>query len=260
MTSLSHRLDALRLLRRSSVLLLTLFMLAAAGCDSADDEPTPTTGTISGSISLPAGAGGDIGNTRVALFESIDEFERNIPTFTAATDASGNFSFSNINPGSYFVSAWKDNNNSSDIDGGDYFGVIGTNQIEGFVPNRQQVVAGENTGFNFTILVLPTSTSGVLTGSYSGTTDGVTLSLTLTDNGGSISGSGTFGDATDTFAVSVAGTRNGSTATLQVSSPELVPLTFTGTVSSNGSSFTGNLTGTGSDGSSILIPFTLIRA
>ena len=236
------------LLRRSSALVLMLFALAAAGCDSSE-EPPPTTGTISGTITLPQGAGGDIVNTRVSLFESLDEFENNSPTFTTATDASGSFSFENINPGSYFVAAWEDNNNSSVIDGGDYFGVIGTNQIEGFVPTRQQVIIGENTGFNFTIFVLPPGFGVSVTGTYSGSSQGSTLSMTLTDTNGSVTGSGSI----DGIAFTVTGSRNDLNVTLQISSPQLVPLTFTGTLAS----LTGNLTGTGNDGSPISIPFTL---
>ena len=156
-------------LRRPTVLLLALLTFAVTGCDSGSNEPAPTTGTISGTITLPAGAGGDIVNTRVSLFETLDEFTANSPTFTASTDASGNFTFNNINPGSYFISAWKDNNNTARIDGGDFFGVIGTNQVEGFVPTRQQVIVGMNTGFNVTILILPPGFGVSVTGTYTGT-------------------------------------------------------------------------------------------
>jgi len=238
-------------LYRVSAAFLFLLVLTVTGCDSSD--PQPTTGTINGTIALQQGAGGDIVNTRVALFESVDEFERNVPTFTTATNASGEFTFENINPGSYFISAWKDNNNSGVIDGGDFFGVIGTNQIEGFVPARQQVVAGQNTGFNVTILVLPPGFGISVTGTYSGSTQGITLTMTLTDTNGTITGSGTI----DGTPFTVTGSRNNLNVTLQISSPQLVPLTFTGTLANDASSLTGNLTGTANDGSPISIPFTL---
>lgn len=232
------------------VLLLAL-PFALTSCDSSD--PEPTTGTITGTIALPAGAGGDIVNTRVSLFASLDEFEANSPAFTATTDAQGNFSFENINPNSYFVAAWKDNNNTAVIDGGDFFGVIGTNQVEGFVPTRQQVVAGQNTGFNFTILILPPGFGVSLTGTYSGSSQGITLSMTLTDTNGNITGSGTV----DGTPFTVTGSRNDLSVTLQISSPQLVPLTFTGTLAADASTLTGTLAGTGNDGTPISIPFTL---
>lgn len=229
------------LLSRPAVLVLTLFMLAAAGCDSA--EETPTTGTITGAISLPAGAGGDIVNTRVSLFASLDEFEANSPAFTTTTDAQGNFSFENINPNSYFVAAWKDNNNSAVIDGGDFFGVIGTNQVEGFVPTRQQVVAGQNTGFNFTILILPPGFGLSVTGTYNGTSaSGDVYSLTLTENAGNVTGSGTILSEGQTFPVTTSGTFNPPTLTLSLAVQNVGNLPFTGTVSDDGSTITGTVT------------------
>lgn len=240
-------------LRRAAALLLALVVLALAGCDSSDSSPPPdddppppptTTGSISGTISLPAGAGGSIENTRVSLFESVDEFERNLPTFTAATNSSGSFSFENINPGSYFIAAWKDNNNNGVIDGGDYFGVIGTNQIEGFVPQRQQVVAGQNTGFNITILILPPGYGVSVTGSYSGSSQGLTLSMTLTQSGTSVSGSGQI-IAGEVYPVSVSGSFNAPNVNLTLANPQLAPITLQGTVSNDGRSINATLNGAG---------------
>lgn len=235
----------LRPLGLLTALALTLTLTA---CDSGggDSEPPPTTGTISGTIALPAGAGGSIGNTRVSLFESIDEFERNVPTFTAAADANGSFSFSNINPDSYFVSAWKDNNNNSIVDGGDYFGVIGTNQIEGFVPRRQQVVAGANTGFDVTILILPPGYGVTVTGTYAGASDGIAVNLTFTESSGNVSVSGTLRDAQNTFNVSGSGTFNAPNLSATLTSPQLQePVQMTGTVSNDGRTINATMNGSG---------------
>lgn len=226
-------------------LLFVLFLVlpfALTSCDSSED-PQPTTGTITGTITLPAGAAGDIVNTRVSLFASLDEFEANSPAFTATTDAEGNFSFENINPNSYFVAAWKDNNNSATIDGGDFFGVIGTNQVEGFVPTRQQVVAGQNTGFNFQILILPPGFDVTVTGTYNGTSvSGDVYSLTLTENAGNVTGSGTILSGGQTFPVTVSGTFNPPTLTLSLTVQNVGTLPFTGTVSDDGSTITGTVT------------------
>lgn len=231
-------------LYRVSAAFLFLLVLTVTGCDSSD--PQPTTGTINGTIALQQGAGGDIVNTRVALFESVDEFERNVPTFTTATNASGEFTFENINPGSYFISAWKDNNNSGTIDGGDFFGVIGTNQIEGFVPARQQVVAGQNTGFNVTILVLPPGFGISVTGTYSGSNQGITVTLTLTESGGSVTGSGSIVEGANTFPVTVSGTFNAPNVNLTLTSAQLqAPVQLTGTVSNDGRTINGTMNGSG---------------
>lgn len=233
-------------LYRAAAAALFVLALTVTGCDSSDNDPQPTTGTISGTIRLPQGAGGDIVNTRVSLFESIDEFERNISTFTTATDAGGSFTFNNINPGSYFISAWKDNNNSGVIDGGDYFGVIGVNQIEGFVPTRQQVVIGQNTGFDITILILPPGFGVSVTGTYSGSNQGVTVTLTLTESGGTVTGSGTIVEGANTFPVTVAGTFNAPNVNLTLTSAQLqAPIQLTGTVSNDGRTINGTMNGSG---------------
>lgn len=233
-------------LRRALALCFAFALVTVTGCDSGDSDPPPTTGTISGRISLQQGAGGDIVNTRVALFESIDEFERNVPTFTTATNSEGEFTFENINPDSYFLSAWKDNNNSGDIDGGDYFGVIGTNQIEGFVPTRQQVVIGQNTGFDVTILVLPPGYGISVTGTYAGSNQGVTVTLTLTESSGNVTGSGSIVEGQNTFPVTVSGSFNAPNLNLSLTSPQLQgPITLTGTVADNGSSINGTMNGSG---------------
>lgn len=242
------------LLRRAPTLFLALALVVVTGCDSGGSEPQPTTGTVSGRISLPQGAGGDIVNTRVALFESLDEFERNVPTFTTATNAAGEFTFENINPDSYFISAWKDNNNSGFIDGGDYFGVIGTNRIEGFVPSRQQVVAGQNTGFDVTILVLPPGFGVSVTGRYAGSNQGITVDLTLTETSGNVTGSGTLSDAQNTFNVNASGSFDAPNINLTLSSAQLQEnITLTGTVADNGSSINATLNGSGLNNFSITL-------
>ena len=154
--------DLPRLLRRSTVLLLTLFLLAAAGCDSADTvdpeppPPTPTTGTISGRISLPAGSNGSTSNTRVAIYQNFDDWENDRVLRQVAAGGDGSYAFDNVNPGSYYFDAWKDNNNNSAIaDSGDFFGVLGQNILGGFRPTPQEVRAGENVGFDFQIFIIP---------------------------------------------------------------------------------------------------------
>lgn len=241
MTNLQLRTSGL--VRRITLLCFTFAVLVLAGCDSTE---SPTTGRITGTITLPEGAGGDIVNTRVALFETIDEFDLNVPTFTTSTSATGDFSFNNINPDSYFISAWKDNNNTSFIDGGDYFGVIGTNRIEGFVPSRQQVVAGENTGFDVTILVLPVGFGVSVSGTYTGSASGINVSLSLTDTGGTITGAGSVVEGANNFPVTVTGTFNAPNLNLTLTSAALAgPVQLTGTVANNGASINATLNGSG---------------
>lgn len=232
-----------RSLRRSAPLVLALFMLLAVGCDSSD--PEPTTGSISGSIALPAGAAGDIVNTRVSLYETLDEFRNNAATFSTTANTEGTYTFENINPDSYFLAAFKDNDNSGDLSGGDFYGYLGGGPIDPdqATPQRQQVVAGQNTGIDFVIQVVPPGFGISVTGTYSGTGNGFTLSLTLTENSGAVSGSGTI-NVGQSIPLTVSGTFNAPNVNLTLAS-QFDPITLAGTVSDDGNTINATLSGSG---------------
>ena len=231
------------LLRRSPVLVLAFFVLLAAGCDTAEDEPT--TGTITGTITLPQGAGGDVVNTRVALFETLDEFRDNVATFSTTAGADGSYTFENINPDSYFLAAFKDNNNSGAIDAGDFYGYLGGGPLEPneATPQRQQVVAGQNTDINFVIQIVPAGFGVEVTGTYTGSGNGFTLSLMLTENAGTITGSGTI-NVGQAVPLTVSGTFNAPNVNLTLSS-QFDPIALTGTVSDDGDTINATLNGSG---------------
>lgn len=142
------------------VLLLAL-PLALTGCDSSDSDPDPdpdpdpTTGTISGVISLPPGSAGSTSNTRVAIYQDFDDWQNDRFFRQIGAGQDGSYSFDNVNPGTYYFDAWKDNNNNGAIDTGDFFGVLGQNSLGNFRPTPQEVRAGENAGFSFQIFIIP---------------------------------------------------------------------------------------------------------
>jgi hypothetical protein len=223
------------------VLLLAL-PLALTACDSSD--PEPTTGTISGAISLPSGAAGDIVNTRVALFETLDEFRNNAETFSATADADGTYRFENINPDSYFLAAFKDNDNSGDLSSGDFYGYLGGGPLDPAqaTPQRQQVTAGENVGIDFVIQIVPPGFGLTVTGTYTGTSaSGDAYNVTLTENAGTVTGTGTIVSQGQTFPVTTTGTFNPPNISLSFAIQNVGTLPFTGTVSDDGSSITGLL-------------------
>ncbi|NNG26185.1 MAG: hypothetical protein HKM87_01555 [Ignavibacteriaceae bacterium] len=81
----------------------------------------PTNATITGVGSLPPGVPGSISNTRVALYISQADWAADATFAFVACDASGNYTLSNIVPGTYYMDAWKDNNaNFIWGDSGDY--------------------------------------------------------------------------------------------------------------------------------------------
>lgn len=234
------------LLRRSAVLVLALFTLTVVGCDSSD--PEPTTGSISGSIALPAGAAGDIVNTRVSLYETLDEFRNNASTFSTTANAEGTYTFENINPDSYFLAAFKDNDNSGDLSAGDFYGYLGGGPIEPdqATPQRQQVVAGQNTGIDFVIQIVPPGFGVSVTGTYAGTNQGISVTLTLTETSGTVTGTGTIVEGANTFPVTITGTFSAPNVNLNMTSPQLQgPVQLTGTVSDDGSTINATMNGSG---------------
>jgi hypothetical protein len=139
---------------------LFIFIFLFAGCSEDEDNPvtptpTPTTGTIGGVISLPVGAGGDITNTRVAIYQSYDDWLNDRVLTSCACASGGAYSFANVTPGTYYLDGWKDNNNNLIIDTGDFFGVYGSGTYPNFTVSPFSVAAGQTTAINATIFVVP---------------------------------------------------------------------------------------------------------
>ena len=86
-----------------------LAFLAACGGNSVVAAPDGIAGT------LTAPAGSDISGTIVGA--CVGE-----SCITATADASGNYSITGLTPGQYQIIAWKDVNQSQQIDAGDYVG------------------------------------------------------------------------------------------------------------------------------------------
>ena len=138
-------------------LALSALVLTVAACDSADPiapEPQATTGTVSGRISLPIGSGGDLSNTRVAMYADDDDWANDQYVLQVAAGSDGSFTFNNVVPGTYYFDAWKDNDNSGGFSNGDYFGVLGSVSAAGANLTPMQVAAGQSTAVNFQISIL----------------------------------------------------------------------------------------------------------
>lgn len=118
-------------------------------------QPTPTTGIISGRISLPAGASGDLNNTRVAIYASYADWLADRVLRFVAASSGGTYAFANVTPGTYYLDAWKDNNNNTAFDAGDFWGVYGSGSYPNYQLSPFSVAAGQTTAINFTIFVIP---------------------------------------------------------------------------------------------------------
>lgn len=115
-----------------------------------------TTATATGTGSLPPGVAGAIGNTRVALYTDLNNWNFDITFAFAACDASGNYTISNFVPGNYFMDAWKDNDNNGQWgSSGDYVWVFGSGSYPNYTLSEKSFPAGSPVTTNFEIFIVP---------------------------------------------------------------------------------------------------------
>lgn len=145
---------------RKAIVLLLVLLLGLLFLSCGSDEPTapaPTTGTISGTLSLAPGMSGELNNTRVAIYSSYDDWLNDRTLMFVAASGSGNsatYSMSNVTPGTYYLDAWKDVDNSGTWNSGDLFGVYGTTQWPNPTLSPFSVSAGQTATINVSCIVL----------------------------------------------------------------------------------------------------------
>ena len=152
-----------------SLMTLGIFlMFLYGGCESATDPATTTTvatttvattvsttATATGTGSLPPGVAGSIGNTRVALYISEADFWADATFAFIGCDATGNYTLTPIVPGTYYMDAWKDNDNSGNWTFGDYFWWNGSGAYPAAITLAPlQFTAGANTK-DFQVILIP---------------------------------------------------------------------------------------------------------
>jgi hypothetical protein len=138
------------------------------GCSEETDPVAPTTSvatttttvsttaTATGVGSLPPGVSGAIGNTRVALYTDLNNWNLDITFAFTACDASGNYSIGNFVPGNYFMDAWKDNdNNGAWGSSGDYVWVFGSGSYPNYTLSEKSFPAGTPVVTNFEVFIVP---------------------------------------------------------------------------------------------------------
>lgn len=101
---------------------------------------------VTGTASFVAGVSGDLSNAKVSLYTSLENFELNQPVRSVAVQGSGGsvtFTISDILPGNYYLSVWKDNNNSQQLDNKDFIGIYGEINLGAYNFSELQVSAGQ---------------------------------------------------------------------------------------------------------------------
>ena len=89
--------------------------------------PAPT--EIRGTVELEVGQSGDLSNALVSLYADLNDFANNLPMKTDGAEGSGGtaaFVFDSLPEGTYYLSVWKDNDNSASVNDGDFYGWYGS--------------------------------------------------------------------------------------------------------------------------------------
>lgn len=121
---------------------------------------------ITGTASFIAGVSGNLENAKVSIFTSLENFELNQPVkWTAANGSGGSVSFAltDILPGNYYLLVWKDNNNSADIDNGDFVGIYGKVNLGSWNLTEIQIAEGQTFTCEIEMWILDLNTDPVIT-------------------------------------------------------------------------------------------------
>jgi len=140
------------------LLFALILVVSAVSCGGDEAEPTPTTGTISGTLSLQAGMSGDLNNTRVAIYADLVDWANDLVLVSVGASGGGGsatFTLSNLTPGTYYLDAWKDVNNNTLFDTGDLYGWYGSSAYPGGSISPLMVSAGQTTTVTIQMIVLP---------------------------------------------------------------------------------------------------------
>ncbi len=114
---------------------------------------------ITGTASFQAGVNGDLNNSKVSLYTSLDNWNVNNPIKFGAVSGSGasaTFTIIGVNPGNYFLDIWKDNDNDGVwASSGDYVGWYGTGGLSNFALSEFQISQGQTFIANVAMYIVP---------------------------------------------------------------------------------------------------------
>lgn len=114
---------------------------------------------ITGTASFQAGVNGDLNNSKISLYTSLDNWNINNPIKFGAVSGSGastTFTITGVNPGNYFLDIWKDNDNDGVwATSGDYVGWYGTGGLSNFALSEFQISQGQTFVANIAMFIVP---------------------------------------------------------------------------------------------------------
>jgi uncharacterized protein (TIGR02145 family) len=113
---------------------------------------------ITGTASFPAGTGGDLGNAKVSIYNTIESWENESPAAFGVVTGSGasvTFTLPVAVPGIYFFDVWKDNDNNGFFSSGDYYGWQGPgNYNDGTQPAQFSIGQGQTLNFTVNMITI----------------------------------------------------------------------------------------------------------
>jgi hypothetical protein len=127
--------------------------IIVTGCKKKED---PTTGTITGTATFPAGTSGDLSNAKASLYTGLTEWQNNIPVKYVAVSGSGaavSFTLNDIVPGTYYLDVWKDIDNTATWTANDFVGWYGSGGLGSITLTPLQVTAGGTFTTNVTMYI-----------------------------------------------------------------------------------------------------------
>ncbi|MBN1340370.1 MAG: PKD domain-containing protein [Bacteroidales bacterium] len=112
---------------------------------------------VTGTASFPAGTNGDLGNAKVSIYTSWDNWFNNQPLKFVAVTGTGpnvNFTMTDIVQGAYYLDVWKDNDNDANWSIGDFVGWFGSGGLGSPNLTQFQISEGETKNVNITMYIL----------------------------------------------------------------------------------------------------------
>lgn len=110
---------------------------------------------VSGNASFLAGTAGDLSNSKVSLYTSLDNWDINSPIkFGAVTGSGASVTYRlSANPGNYYLDIWKDNDNNGSWSTGDFIGWYGSGGLGSTSLTEIQLQQAQNFTSNITMYI-----------------------------------------------------------------------------------------------------------
>ncbi|MGB4205515.1 MAG: Ig-like domain-containing protein [Bacteroidales bacterium] len=120
----------------------------------------PPVTQVTGTARFPAGVSGDLANSKVSLYTSINNWNLNVPIKYVAVTGTGatvNFTIPSVNPGNYVLDVWKDIDNSANWSSGDYVGWYGSGGLGSISLTEFQIAQGQTFNCEVTMYIIAKS-------------------------------------------------------------------------------------------------------